>query len=148
LIVIGVRNHAQEPHRNGIAVLVPVTDSGRDEYTVAWSDFHLARIEAQNHGAFENDLLVFDVVVTVAWNAASGLKGELTGDKIRDPALRTEQNLQRSTSAARDGDGFYGIQGPDDSGGWMTHGDLLGRLDCNPSRCNVGRSSDFMRCAG
>jgi hypothetical protein len=132
-----VRYDAQKPDGRGAAVFVPVTDSGRNKHAVAGSDLHLARVKSQDHRALENDLLVFDVIVAMTRNAASRLESELSGDEVLNPALWAEQDLQRCTSAARNGNLFYRIQGADHCGGWMAHGDLQGWPDCTRSGVDI-----------
>ncbi len=106
-------------------------DAGGNKDAVSQPDLGFAPIETDDHRALEHDLLVLDVVVAVARYSSSGIDAELTGDEVRDAALRSQEHLHRGAPAPRDGDRFDGILIAHHSDRGMAH--LL-----PPWSCSVG----------
>ncbi len=83
-------------------------DPGRYEHAVARRRHVLTLVEAHDHSALEDHLLVLDRVVPVTGDSTTGCDGEATCDEVGGPVVGAQDHLHRRTSGPVHGPGFHG----------------------------------------
>jgi hypothetical protein len=106
-----------------------MADTRRYEHAVPGADFDLTRVETYLHGALQDELFMFDLVVTMTGDPTTGVDPEMTGDEVGNPTFRPHQDLERNPSTPRYRGLVHGFKCTNYCGWSVAHRDLQDRSE-------------------